>query len=210
MATVTMINNRAAIPPVAVLRFEDGTKGDKTITAASYTVLLDGSASYDADGPILSYQWEEQINSGAWNIFNSSTENKAFRIIRNEASYKYRVRVRDNSNLSAVSNVLTVNLDHPVTNTIVARINNDSNNAVVNSNGFAFELDGTGSTTSNTNIVTYQWTVISATTNNYKIQNASGSVSNLLFTGECTIDVRLKVIDNLGYSDTVDVQVINS
>ena len=90
-------------PPVA------NAGRDTTITLPVNSVMLDGSASSDADGTIIEYHWIKL--SGNSSFYHFANENAAQTVVTNltEGEYIFALEVKDN-NLLYASDAVVINV----------------------------------------------------------------------------------------------------
>lgn len=172
-----------------------------SITLPANSVILDGSASRDPDGLLVSYKWSK--TNGPSEYLISSPNNKSTQVTGlNQGEYDFLLEVTDDRGAKSSSTVkVTV---YPEPNKIpVAHAGNDItitlplNSAV---------LDGTASYDSDGNITGYNWKRISGP-GSYSISSAgaiSPQVSNLL---EGVSYFQLEVTDNGGAKDTDTIKI---
>lgn len=152
---------------------------DQIITLPTDSVLLDGKNSSDPDGRITQWLWKKISGPASLNILRSSD---SATVVKNLATgtYLFELKVTDNGRLSAsdtmkviVDSVLTIN--HPP----VANAGTDQTITLPTN---TVNLDGSGSTDPDNNIVSYVWTKISGPAL-FNIANASAvqtQATNLL------------------------------
>ncbi len=95
-------------PPIA----NAGT--DQTITVPRDSVLLDGSASTDPDGNIISYKWAQVAGPALSNIIKPDSSKTLIKILAMDV-YKFELTVTDNGGLSAKDTVQII-ADDPLGN----------------------------------------------------------------------------------------------
>ncbi len=168
---------------------------DQTVVDAdnngSENVTLDGSASTDSDGSIVSYVWSEngsEIATGA----NPAVD---FAV----GSHTVTLTVTDDQGATGNDNVLIV-VNAPVPNTPVANAGPDQATIDTDDNGNeGITLDGSASTDADGTITSYVWT-----SNDTEIATGANPTVTLP-TGVTTIV--LTVTDNDGNTDTDEVVI---
>jgi len=185
------ISSPANQPPVA------NAGEDQIVTDAdnngTQTITLNGSASTDADGTIVSYLWFEGANQIAAGATSSVTLATATHVITLE--------VTDNEGAKSTDTV-TITINSPVNQSPVAQAGADQTVTDTDDNGTeVITLNGTASTDPDGTIVSYLWFEGAN-------QIASGSSTSVtLSTG--THVITLEVTDNLGAqaTDTVTIEI---
>jgi hypothetical protein len=188
-------------PPIA----NAGT--DQKITLPKDSILLDGSASTDPDGTIVSYKWTK-ISGPASSTIAQVDSSKI--LVKNLVMgvYKFELSVTDNGALLAKDTVLVIVDDPAVNQPPVANAAMDQTiilptDTVLLNGTLSFDPDGT--------ITSYKWTKISGPTSpNILKPDSSKTTVKALTTG--VYQFELKVTDNGGLSakDTMQVTVSSS
>jgi hypothetical protein len=186
-AAVVVANNK---PPIA-------KAGDDFATVNNYA-YLSGAGSYDLDGSIVSWTWQELSGPNAVQMLSGNT---MFPTIENlvGGTYTFRLTVTDNDGASAsdeVSVKVVPNGKPPI-----AKAGNDFSTT----NNYAY-LSGAGSYDIDGSIVGWTWSQQNGP-NTASIFAANGmfpTVQNLVVG---TYTFRLKVTDNDGLATTSDVVV---
>jgi outer membrane autotransporter protein len=145
-----VITVNGPVPPVAnagpdqTLEDSDGEDGEQ--------VNLDGSASTDADGTIVAYQWIHQIDPDTINTLGTG---QRLTVRLPDGANDVRLRVTDNAGNSTVDSVvITVN------SAAIPTANAGPDRTVADSDGEPGEsviLDGSGSTDPDDAIASFQW-----------------------------------------------------
>lgn len=165
---------------------------------ASTIVNLDGTASNDADGDALSYQWT-QTAGPAISLSGATSTTPSFTAPGAMANLVFRLTVTDTFDQSAVATV-SITVDGPPTA-------NAGNNQTVNSN-MPVTLNGSGSSDPEGGVLGYSWMQTAGT--NITLQNPS--LASPSFTAPAsfgTLTFRLTVTDNRSQTatDTVVITV---
>ncbi len=168
---------------------------DQTVTdvdnSGSESVTLDGSASTDSDGSIVSYVWSEngsQIATGVSPTISLSV-----------GTHTITLTVTDNQGATGNDDVLVV-VNAPAPSIPVANAGPDQATIDTDNNGNEeITLDGSASTDANGTITSYVWTI-----NGTQIATGANPAVTLP-TGGTTIV--LTVTDNDGNTDTDEVVI---
>ncbi|HEX8333474.1 MAG TPA: PKD domain-containing protein, partial [Segetibacter sp.] len=175
---------------------------DIAITLPVDSVQLNGSKSSDADGNIVSYQWNKI--SGP-TLFTIQNKNSAVTTVNGLAAGKYEFELLVTDNNNGVGKDTVAVIVNPGSQSPVANAGSDQ---IIHLPVNEAQLNGTASTDADGTITSFEWTKISGPTS-FSIDNnqsASPSISNL---ENGLYAIELKVIDNDGQSakDTLMVTV---
>jgi hypothetical protein len=178
---------------------------DTTIILPVDSVKPDGSASYDTDGTIISYQWSK-ISGPVSFIFTTATAAK--NTVKNLIAgvYQFELKVTDNGGLPAKDTVQIFVIDPAQPNQpLVADAGIDQTILLPASTTIH---DGSGSYDLNNNITSYACTKISGPTA-FSILNPGSDVTQLTNLVEGIYQFELKVTDagNLFAKNTMLVNV---
>jgi hypothetical protein len=193
---VTVTVNPA--PAAAVRRAPISNAGGKK-TVNTKSTSLNGAASYDPDGTIVSYNWT-QLNGP--NTATIRTARAATTDVNNLATgtYSFQLEVTDNHGLKGTSTMSLEVLPPPVAP--VARAANKTISLPTN----RVELDGSTSTDADGSIRSYRWTQQSGpATSSILAATSSKTVVANLVAG--TYQYQLEVTDNAGLKGTATVSV---
>lgn len=201
--TILVIVSNAPPPPNVAPRANAGA--DISITLPNNTTTLNGSASSDPDGSIVSYNWVKlsgpvQFTIGNANAASTSLDNLV------QGSYGFRLVVTDN-NGAIDSDTLTVMVNAaplPPNQAPAANAGADISITLPNNNT---TLNGSASSDPDGNIVSYTWSKISGPAQ-YNIANASVSSTALTNLVQGSYNFRLLVTDNNGAVDSDTIVVI--
>ena len=178
---------------------------DQTILLPTNATNLDGSGSTDPDNNIRSYTWTKISGPTTFNIVNpNSTQTQVTGII--EGSYLFELKVTDSSGLSDKDTVqIRVSNGSQTNRPPVANAGPDH---VLPTN--TANLNGSGSTDPDNNIVSFLWTKISGPSS-FTITNGSTVQTLVTNLTEGVYLFELKVTDAGGLfgNDTVKLFVIN-
>ena len=169
------------------------------------TVYLDGTASTDSDGTIVSYKWTQKDGIPVI-LFNSTsaTANFVSPLVSNSTPLVFELKVTDNAG-GVSTDTVTLTVTHnkaPTANAGTDQAVNENTNVM---------LPGSGSDTDGT-IASYAWTQTAGPA--VTLNNANTSTANFtapMISASTVLTFRLTVTDNLGAtgSDTVNVTVNN-
>jgi alpha-tubulin suppressor-like RCC1 family protein len=198
--TVTVDPAKQLQPPVAV------AGAAQTLIAPVVEVHLDGSKSYDPDGTITTYQWNESAGGSGVTVSNSNTATPTVFGLA-PGVYTFMLTVTDN-NGSAGQDSVVITVDAAGTPSLAANAGHDTTIAAPVS---AVQLNGSASASITSTIMGYAWSQVSGPANADLItpDGMTTSASGLVATGVYVF--RLTVTDALGdtASATVTVQVIS-
>lgn len=197
---VVVLVTSADKPPVA----NAGT--DITITLPLNQATLNGSASHDAEGAIINYQWSKIEGPANYSIGNV---NAVKTIVSNltEGTYLFTLRVWDSNWTPSDDTVMVKVLKAPAPPANQPPVAHAGNDIVIMLPTNAITLNGSTSSDPEGPIPVYEWTKI-AGPDTYHLtnpSNASCGVNNLI-QGHYLF--RLQVTDKEGLSDDDTVQVI--
>ncbi len=191
--TLTVVNS----PPVA-------DAGPDQVAVEGATVTLDGSGSFDPDGGIAAYRWE-QISGPAVTLSNPDGINPTFTAPAVDVSgVAFRLTVEDRGGLTDTDETLVT------VNAAAAPVADAGPDRTVDK-GETVRLDGTGSSDADGAIVSYRWTQTSgapAALSNAGAADPTFVAPNVGTDGDL-LTFTLAVTDNNGLtaSDTVEVRV---
>jgi len=185
-------------PPIAV------AGPDQVITLPADSVSLDGRSSSDPDGMISGWLWTKISGPVSFNIIKQSDSvTKVKNLI--PGAYEFELKVTDNSGLSAkdtmrviVDSVLTSN-HRPIANAGVDQIISLPTNTV--------NLDGSGSTDPDNNIISYAWTKVSGPSS-FNIANANATQTQGTNLVQGIYQLELKVTDAVGLFSKDTMQIL--
>ncbi len=200
MDTVQITVNAAVVnqPPIAK------AGPDQTITLPTNSVTLNGSASSDPDGTIVSYLWTKISGPAQFNIVNSTSANT---IVNNltAGSYSFQLKVTDNGGAIAMDTIKIIVDAAPVNQPPVA--NAGANISITLPTNVA-NLNGSASTDPDGTISAYAWSQVSgpSTATIATATSANTTISGLV---QGSYVFALKVTDNSGAtnSDSITVTV---
>jgi PKD domain len=144
-------------PPVS----KAGT--DETIYVPTDSITLDGSASRDPDGNIIRYEWTKISGPDTFNILKpSAVRTKVMNL--QSGTYKFQLKVTDSTGISALDTV-QIRVAGPAP---IAKVGADTSITLSScaDNSGSVELDGTGSSDPDNDIISTCWAQISGPTGN--------------------------------------------
>ncbi|HTL07046.1 MAG TPA: PKD domain-containing protein [Chitinophagaceae bacterium] len=165
------------------------------------TTALDGSASYDADGSIVTYSWNKVSGPGAITIVNSNTASPSV-IGLSEGQYSFELTVTDNKGSITKDQVL-VTVQPAPNKAPTAKAGADTSIALPASSAV---LTGISSSDEDGTIAGYAWKQVSGPATAV-ITNNTAAVTPVTGLVEGEYVFELKVTDNSGASATVRVKV---
>lgn len=202
--TVQVIVNPAPPPPNQAPNANAGQ--DIVITLPASNTTLNGGASSDPDGTIVSFNWSKIAGPAQFSIANPNASSTALSNLV-QGTYSFRLVVTDNNGATDSDTVnVVVNAAAPAPNQApVANAGTDISITLPVNNT---NLNGTASSDPDGVIASYSWTRISGPTQ-FTIANANAATTALSNLVEGTYSFRLLVTDNNGASasDTVNVVV---
>ena len=174
-------------------------------TYSGATVVLDASASSDADGDIVSYHWS-QLEGTTVSINNAESAVAEFTApaVDSEANLSFRLIVIDNNDSYGRAELTITVLDNSAP---IADAGADDEVQ----EGDTVELDASGSFDAEANIATYQWSQIREDEVAISINNADASVASFVapeVSGDSNLILELTVTDVGGQQDS-DILVVN-
>lgn len=201
--TVLVIVSNAPPPPnVSPLAIAGA---DISITLPNNTTTLNGFASTDPDGFIVSYNWVKLSGPAQFSIVNANAASTSLANLV-QGSYGFRLVVTDNNGaIDSDTITVTVNAAPPPPNQVpVANAGADISITLPNNSS---TLNGSASSDPDGNIVSYSWSKISGPAQ-YAIANASASTTALINLVQGSYHFRLVITDNNGAVDSDTIIVI--
>ena len=178
---------------------------DTVIVLPVDSIKLDGSGSTDSDGIIAEFLWEKISGPSSLTIINASDSTTMVKALV-AGTYQFELKVTDNGGLSAKDTIrVTVDSVPTANHPPVADAGADE---VIFLPTNSVSLDGSGSTDSDNNIISYIWTKISGPSSS-TIVNANivqTQVQNLV-EGVYQFEVKVTDAGGLSAKDTIQVLV---
>ena len=180
---------------------------DQIITLPKNNTLLDGSASIDHDGYIVSYRWTKISGPVSFSIDKIDSSKTIVNVLQ-VGVYNFELKVTDNDGLSAKDTVQVI-VD-PVFTANHPPVANAGPDQTITLPTNTVNLDGSASTDPDNNIISYQWTKVSGPAS-FSISNANAIQTQVINLIEGVYEFVLKVTDAGGLFafDTVKVMVVN-
>lgn len=175
---------------------------DQTVDANT-TVNLDGSASADGDGNIVSYSWQ-QISGTTVTINNDASAQASFITPNENGDLVFQLTVTDDDG-AIDTDTVTITVENAIPPNEAPVANAGPNQTVTVDT--TVSLNGSGSTDSDGNIVSYNWQQTSGTI----VALSNSAIAQPSFTapsGEVTLVFELTVTDDDGATDTDSVTVV--
>jgi len=176
------------------------------ITLPTDSVTLDGTASNDPDGSIITFLWRKISGPPSLAVTNPDS---AITKIKNLSPgvYSFELKVTDNEGLAAKDTmIVTVNAAGTINQPPVAKAGVDQ---IIILPANAITIDGSGSYDPDGSIVLYSWNQITGP--NLPVMSSSSYVSSVVHNLiQGIYQFELKVIDSGGLSakDTVQITVM--
>ncbi len=175
---------------------------NQSITLPVNSVTLDGSASADPDGTIVSYSWSKVSGPAQGTLVSPTAATTAANSLV-QGTYVFALTVTDNSGAKGTDTV---------TVTVMAAANqppvaNAGNSITISLPTNSATLNGSKSSDPDGTIASYSWIQLSGpSTATLTSGNTSAPVVSSLIAGQYVF--QLKVTDNKGASSTASVKVI--
>jgi hypothetical protein len=186
------------IPPIA----NAGT--NQSITAPANSVTLNGSASSDPDGTIVSYNWVTVSGPGSITISNSNTSTPTV-VGLQPGGYVFELTVTDNKGATAKDQVDVTVLPQSLSPN-QPPVANAGNNQTITAPLSSVSLNGSSSFDPDGTISGYGWKQISGpSASSITAGNTSTATASQLIVGQYIFE--LTVTDNNGVKNTDQVTV---
>lgn len=189
-------------PPVA------NAGADQIIILPTNTVTLNGSSSSDPDNNISNYAWSRISGPSSFNITNANVvQPQVTNLVQGD--YQFELKVTDVSGLSS-RDTMRVNVNDQIQpNRPPASDAGADQTIILPSN--TVNLDGSGSTDPDNNIIAYAWTKISGPSS-FNIANVNDVQTQAINLVQGTYLFELKVTDVYGLisKDTMRVCVFGT
>lgn len=178
---------------------------DQKITLPQDSVLLDGTASTDPDGKIISYKWIKISGPSSFNIINTDSAKTAVKALV-AGVYEIELKVTDNGGLSAKDTVQVLVNDPAQPNRTPVACAGVDQTIILPTNSVT--LDGSCSSDADNNITSYLWTNISGPAG-FTITNANAVQTQATNLVQGVYIFELKVTDAGGLfsKDTMQLTV---
>ncbi|HUQ67231.1 MAG TPA: PKD domain-containing protein [Flavitalea sp.] len=176
---------------------------DMQVQLPDPNIQLNGSNSYDPDGTVTDYSWEQVSGPNTSTITNATGAATSITGII-EGVYIFRLTVTDNNGTKAsdVMKVTVLAADIPNVGP-VADAGSDFEVTLPDPN---IQLNGTGSSDADGNIVAYSWTRVNGP-GGVTITNSDGATPGIIGVAEGVYTFRLTVTDNDGEEASDEVKL---
>jgi len=173
-----------------------------TITLPTTTANLDGSGSKDSDGQIVSYVWAKKSGPATFLISSPNAAKTSVTGLTIAGTYVFELTVTDNNGASAKAEVSVT-----VKPANIPPVAHAGSNKTITLPTSTTDLDGSGSSDADGQIVSYSWSKKSGpSTFSITSPNAAKtSVTGLTTTGTYVFELTVK--DNNGATDAASVTV---
>jgi hypothetical protein len=166
-------------------------------------IQLDGTDSYDPDGTLAAYKWEQVSGPNTATIANSSSATTTVAGVV-EGTYTFRLTVTDNDGTRASDVMNIMVLGAPIPNVVpVSKAGSDIDITLPQS---SVELDGSKSSDADGNIVQYTWVKMSGPAGG-SISDPSSAITDVTALQEGEYIYRLTVQDDDGEETSDQVKV---
>ena len=200
--------NPAPIPVASIPTSVAGNSQVITLTAGSTgSAVIDGSASSDAGGSIISYQWGKLSGPSGDQLISASQARTTLNF-NSPGNYIYQLTITDNQGNNSASRVgIQVNpAPIPVASIPTAVAGNDQQ---ITLPGGSFTLNGTASKDAGGVITSYEWGKLSGPAGDQVFSsNQASTMVNVVNAG--TYTYQLYITDNQGHSSASRMNVIVS
>ena len=173
---------------------------DQTVTEG-ITVTLDGSASTDSDGTIVSYAWS-QVSGTPVNISGADSARATFQTpqVTADTVMVFQLQVEDDDGATATDSVSVMVID-VIAPDAIAGIDQTV------TEGITVTLDGSASTDSDGTIVSYAWSQVSGTPVNISGADSARATFQTAEAAGTALVFELQVEDDDGATATDSVSV---
>lgn len=200
--TMTVTVNSASVPPPPANKAPTARAGDDiTITLPTDHITLDGSASTDTDGTIVSYQWSKLSGPVQYTIEQAGAASTEVQHLI-EGTYQFRLEVKDNEGAVHADTIKLIVLPAPN----MAPIADAGKDFQVSLPDPMIQLNGLASNDPDGEIVSYKWTRISGP-GAITIINSNTSTPKVIGVSEGEYVFELLVTDANGATSTDRVKV---
>jgi Secretion system C-terminal sorting domain/PKD domain len=196
--TVNQATPSANQPPVA------NAGNDLTITLPQSSVSLNGSSSFDPDGSISVYGWNQVSGPSTAGISAANSASPTVSGLQ-AGSYVFQLTVTDNDGATAKDQV-TVTVNDATESPDVAPVANAGTDTTITLPTNSILLDGNGSWDVNGTITSYQWQQMSGP-NSASLSSFNSSTPMVTGLEEGKYEFMLTVKDAKGASSTASVRV---
>jgi len=151
--TVSVLRPAVNIPPIA----NPGSDETFTLTGSDTTIMLNGSASFDPDGAIVSYTWYQLSGKGGVTIANSNTATPTIHGLQ-VGTYVFVLVVKDNNGATAQAEVtITINAPNSIGSGDPSLIADAGKDTIIALPASMVQLNGSRSSDAGGSIANYRW-----------------------------------------------------
>jgi hypothetical protein len=198
-ADVTVTVKAANLSPVA------NAGADISLTLPTNSTTLNGGASTDPDGSIVSYAWVQTSGPASYNIANPSAVSTALTGLV-AGTYVFRLTVTDNQGATGSASVNVV-VNNPGTTPNQPPVANAGADVTITLPTNSVTLNGSASKDPDGTIASYAWSKVSGPTQ-FLIASTGSAITVISNLVAGTYIFRLTVTDNLGATGSDDVTVL--
>jgi poly(3-hydroxybutyrate) depolymerase len=166
-------------------------------------IQLNGTDSYDPDGTIAGYKWEQVSGPNTATITSTTASTSTVTGVV-EGAYVFRLTVTDNDGTKASDVVKITVLAAPIPN--AGPVADAGNDVEVTLPDASIQLNGSNSSDADGTIVSYSWVKVSGP--GATITNSTGTTPDIVGVVEGEYIFRLTVQDNDGEEASDEVKVI--
>jgi alpha-tubulin suppressor-like RCC1 family protein len=199
---VTVDRQAVNLPPVA----NPGQDQTFTLTGSDTTISLNGAASYDPDGTIVSYTWYQLSGKSGVTIANSNTARPTVNGLQ-PGTYVFVLVVKDNGGATAQAQLtITITAAGSSTPNNPGLIADAGKDTVIALPANTALLNGSGSSDANGAIASYRWEQVGGP-EGMTLQSPDGVVTQANNLTAGTYQFRLTVTDQSGDTASAMVKV---
>ena len=175
-----------------------------SITLPINNSILDGSASSDPDGSIVTYAWSKTSGPASYTIANAGAATTALSNLV-QGVYVFTLQVTDNAGATA-STIVTVTVNAAAVPSNQSPIANAGNSINITLPANSATLDGSASADPDGTITNYAWNKTSGPAS-YSIGNTSAATTTVSNLVQGVYVFALQVTDNAGATSSATVTV---
>ncbi len=177
---------------------------DETITMPTNSVTLDGSASTDSDGTIVSYVWDWVSGPSGVDPADTASSSASGLVA---GTYVFKLTVTDDDGASSSDEVvITANPNCPVCHANIPPVADAGADQTITLPTNSANLNGSASSDSDGTITSYVWNWVSGPSGINPADTVSPTVSGMV-AGTYVFELTVTDNDNASDSDTVSITV---